>query len=182
MALATLSEARTALRYPDGVTKDDTLIQSYLDGIEPGVAEYLDIIITQQAVTDDLYLDYQSEFWLTKTPVVSLTSLISYDGLITWNVAGLFTRPSGQVTTLPRFSPGPWGNFVATYQAGYVTVPANIKRGALIVLQYVWEAMRGVGNVRGGIVGQEETYNPDTLEYAIRRARSFFGDHGSGFA
>jgi hypothetical protein len=178
-----LSEARTALGYRDTEIQDDPLIQAYIDGIEPGVADYLDTIITQRAVTDDLYLNYQAEFWLTKTPVVSLTSLISYDGLITWDTTKLTVRPSGQVTTLPRFSPGPWGNFVATYQAGYSTTPPNIKRGEIIVLQYVWEAQRGTGSAVRGVVGQDETgYNPDTLEYAIRRARSFFGDHGSGFA
>jgi hypothetical protein len=56
---------------------------------------------------------------------------------------------------------GPWvcGLVDVTYQAGYAAIPERYKQGALIILQHVWETQRGVGNVRAGVVGPEDTYD-----------------------
>jgi hypothetical protein len=48
----------------------------------------------------------------------------------------------------------------ATSIAGYQQVPGRYRRGALVMLQHVWETQRGpsAGQGMGGVIGPEEHF------------------------
>ena len=58
-----------------------------------------------------------------------------------------------------------------TYQAGYPAdaMPEKFKRAALIIIQHNYETQRGVGLLRGGVIGDEEAVYDPRLSYAIPR-------------
>ena len=45
---------------------------------------------------------------------------------------------------------------IDTYLAGYQVISANYKRGALVILQHLWETQRGPGTAASGVIGSEE--------------------------
>jgi hypothetical protein len=69
---------------------------------------------------------------------------------------------------------------LATYQAGYTTVPANIRLGALIIVQHLWETQRGMMGVQLG--GDGETYVTGRGFAIPRRAIELLGPQLPGVA
>jgi len=137
-------------------------------------------VIVPRAITDEIEVSaysgsfgWRQKFRVWSAPVISLTSIVSWDGLTTWNAADMRVSPSGVV----RVMNGPWvcGLVDVTYQAGYASIPERYKQGALIILQHVWETQRGVGNVRAAVTGPEDVYDR-RLEFTIpQRAREWLG-------
>lgn len=161
MSIVTLDEARTQLQADEGDDSDDDEIQRYVDGITAVVEQYKHEVIEARAITDeiDVRCDYRwpQRFRVWSAPVISLTSVTSWDGLTTWDVTQMRASSSGlvRVMTGPRVQ----GLVEVTYQAGYAIIPPNYKRGALVILQHVWETRRGPGTVPGGVIGIEDTYD-----------------------
>jgi hypothetical protein len=174
ISIVTLDEARAALGYTaaDGTSDDDEL-RRFIGGITPVVESYKHEIIAARSVTQDLTLCGESEFWLSSTPVVSLTSLVSLDGLTTYDLTNIRARPTGQVKILPAGTP-PTGDVVATYKAGYTTVPENYTMGALTALQWLWETQRGVGSSPSSVIGPGEL-DPRQLIAFPAKMKDWFG-------
>jgi hypothetical protein len=174
VSIVTLDEARSALGYTaaDGTSDDDEL-RRFIGGITPVVESYKHEVIAAKTVAQDLTLLGDTEFWLTSTPVVSLTSLVSLDGLTTYDLAGLKARPTGQVKVLPGY-PALTGDWVATSKAGYLTVPENYTMGALTALQWLWETQRGVGSSPSSVVGPGEL-DPRMLIAFPAKMKDWFG-------
>lgn len=149
-------------------TVDDELI-GYIGGITAAVENYLHEVIEQRTITERLQLNGRRIFRLWHVPVIDLQSLVSIDGTATWDAGDFDVDPdTGLVETLTGSRPA--GRVLATYTAGYETVPDNYKQGALVILQHVWETQRGVGQVPGGVIGREEYANRDpALTYSIPR-------------
>lgn len=176
MAIVNLAEAKRQLRIDPSNTADDVEIQAYCDGITGVIEDYKHEVIEQRTITEDVerLQWFGRRFRLWSVPVISLTSVQSWDGATTWNVANL--RLTGS-TGLVRVMAGPplSGLAEAVYEAGYVTVPERYKRGALVALQHNWETRRGVGSKGTGVVGPEEHYDP-RFSYSIpRKALEWLG-------
>ena len=182
MSIVTLDQARTQLGYRPGQIQDDDEIQACVDGITTVIEEYKNLIIEPRTVTEDLELCGSDRFMLRYSPVISLTSVVSFDGLTTWNVANLAARPSGRVVTIPKYTAGPRGDYTATYQAGYSPIPTRYVRGALVMLQQAWELRRGTSSAGPGLTDLGEGYDPAQLYWTIRKARIWLGDPGPGTA
>lgn len=174
MPLLTLPEAKAHLKIPDEDTSADAVLQTYADAILGPIEDYLRRVLVQRTVVQDLDLrGGEREFWLSSVPVISLTSLVSLDGTTTYDPAGLDVRSNGHVRVISGASPS--GTVVATYEAGYQTIPANYKQGALTTLQYLWEARRNAGQTGGydsATVSPEEYHDIRTAASDfIRRSR-----------
>jgi hypothetical protein len=163
MAIVTLAEARKQLNYADDDISDDDEIQAYVDSITAVVEDYKGETIEPATVVDELeiwpaYWWQFNKFRLWSPPVISLTSIVSWDGATTWNVADM--RVANSTSGLVRIMRGQpvSGLVVVTYQAGYSVIPARYKRGALVILQHIWDTQRGVGLGAGGVIGPEELH------------------------
>lgn len=117
-------------------------------------------------------------FALNWPPLISLTSVASTDGLITWNVADLLVSPAGVVSSKQGLNL--YGDLTAVYVAGYVVVPADFQLAGRIILQHLWETQRGTkGPVRPG--GAEAIVI--SSGYAVpNRAKDLLGLGTGGFA
>ena len=80
---------------------------------------------------------------LNQAPVISLTSAVSLDGSITWDVSQLhLDANTGLVTPLPATAQL-WGPIVFGYVAGYTVIPAHFQQAARFIIQDLWSARRG---------------------------------------
>jgi hypothetical protein len=180
ISIVTLDEARAALGYDADETGDDDELRRFIGGITPVVESYKHEVIAQKTVTQDLTLCGESEFWLTSTPVISLVSIVSLDGLTTYDLTGIKARSTGQVKVLAGATP-PTGDVVATTKVGYLTVPENYTMGALTALQWLWETQRGVGSAQSGVVGPGEL-DPRQLIAFPAKMKDWFGSPVPVFA
>lgn len=172
ISIVTLDQARAALGFDADETDDDDELRAFIAGITPVVESYKHEVITAKTVAQDLTLCGESEFWLSSVPLVSLTSLVSLDG-VTYDLTGIRARPSGQVKVLAG-STAPTGDVVATYKVGYLTVPENYTQGALTALQWLWETQRGVGSSPSAVVGPNEI-DPRMLIAFPNKMKDWFG-------
>lgn len=171
MSIVTLEEAATECHIDETDPAID-LLQAFVDAVGPALEDYMKQVIVQRTIIEDLDLCGARVFRLTSTPVISLTSLEAIDGSITYDTEQMLVRSGGKVRVLN--GPCPTGCVTATYEAGYETVPANFKRGALVVIQDAWEAQRGVGTVMPGIA-DEGDYRRTIDHLILRKARVFLG-------
>ena len=183
MSIVTLAEAKRAIRIDAADTTDDDEIQAYCDGITAAIEDYKREVIEQREVRQDIDLGGHwrypcgaQKFRLWSVPVISITSVTSVTTSTTWDVSNL--RLTGD-TGLVRVLAGPpvQGLVEVVYQAGYATVPENYKRGALVVMQHVWETRNGVSAVpRRSVVGEEEHRYDPRYAYSIpRKALEWLG-------
>lgn len=146
MSIVTLDQVKDKLNIDSDDTSQDIELQDYLDAVTTPVENQLREIVDVRDFTEDLELHGRVKFRLTNTPIISLASLVSLDGVVTYDVANLKVEPGGLVRVITGIAP--FGVFTATYQAGYVTVPANIVQGTLEAIQDVWEdSQRGMSGV-----------------------------------
>lgn len=172
MPIVTLAEAKAQLKITD--TNDDMELQAYVDSITSVVEDYKREVIERRQVSEDLELRHARRFRLWNAPIVSLTSLQTVDGAVTWDVSAMrLSTDTGLVRVLS--GPPVSGLVEAVYVAGYTTIPDRYKRGALVILQHAWETQRGSGGpVRGGVIGPEEVH--PRFYYSIpRKALEWLG-------
>lgn len=180
MAIVSLDEAKRQLQIDPMDTGDDVEVQAYCDGITKVIEEYKREIIEQREIREDVEvhghvarLNHQ-RIRLWSVPVISITSVTSVTGSMSWDVSRLrLNKETGLVRVLsgPRIH----GLTEWVYQAGYVTTPDHYKRGALVTLEHNWETRRGHGMTRGGVVGEEERYD-HRYSYSIpRKALEWLG-------
>lgn len=176
MSIVALAEAKRQLKIPLDDTTDDDEIQAYCDGITQVIEDYKREVIEQRTVTEDIERStrFGRRFRLWSVPVISMTSLESVTGPQAWDVANLRVNCD---TGLVRVLSGPpvRGLAEGVYEAGYVTVPDNYRRGALVVLQHNWETRRGVGSQRSSVVGAEEMHNVHWMYSIPRKALEWLG-------
>lgn len=180
MSLLSLPEARQTLMIDEGDTSGDPELTAYVAAITTVVEEHVGEIIDRRTVTKRLRLRGQGRFFLGAAPVVSLTSLTGIDGTV-FDITGMDVDPDTGVVEVFR-GPTPTGTVVAVYEAGYAVadIPNNYKRGAAIILQHIWETQRGVGNVLGGVIGEEERLNREWMYSIPRKALEWLGKPAPG--
>lgn len=155
-AIVSLADAKAQLNMDPADTSDDDELRQYVAGVTGALENYLHETIVRQQVTDEIELHGQPRFRLWSAPVISLISVTAWDGSQTWDVTQMRVAASGMVRVMA--GPRIWGLVDVTYLAGYQVIPENYRRGALVVLQHVWENQRGVGTKMSGVIGVEERY------------------------
>jgi hypothetical protein len=178
MSIVTLDEARRTLQIDDDDDSVNDELQTYVDAITTIVGRHVGEVIERRTITERIRLRRGAvQFALRYVPVVSLTSLTSLLGHA-WDVSGMDVDASGTVEVFRGVQP--YGTALAVYEAGYATVPENYKRGALIILQHIWESQRGAGVVLGGVVGEEERLNRVWMYDIPRKALEWLGEPAPG--
>ena len=182
MAIVTLADAKAQLNIPASDTSGDIELQGYVDAAIAAVETQLGQVVDRRTVVDQLdFASNMTAFLLRSAPVISLTSIVSLDGTQTWTV----TPPtmhvdgaSGCVTVLS--GPPVKGSVLATYEAGYTTVPAHFRLAALIIVQHLWETQRGTMGVQLG--GDADNYVAGRGFAIPRRAIELLGPPLPGVA
>jgi len=174
MAIVSLADAKKQLGIDLDDHRDDDLLRDYLAGITGAIEEYKHEKIPRQLVPDEIEVCRAWRFRLWSAPVLSLVSVTSWDGSLTWDVSNMRPRPSGVVRVMA--GPPVTGLVDVAYLAGYQVIPARYKRGSLIVLEHVWETQRGAGTVMSGVVGPEERYRQPGEWFTVpNKAKEWLG-------
>jgi hypothetical protein len=164
-AIISLADAKAQLKMPLTDHTNDDLLRDYIAGVAGALEDYKNETIARQVVTDELDLcgagwyGYGGRrFRVWSAPVISLTSVISWDGAVTWDVSQMRAQESGLVRVMGGIPVT--GVVEVTYIAGYAQVPGRYRRAALVMLQHVWETQRGPspGSGMGGVIGPEEHF------------------------
>lgn len=170
-SIISLLDARDTLRLSSTVEDED--LRLYVESTTAIIERHLNQVVVRRTITEDYRVgaptmgDYYPGYYyggggsnypswyyrdsaayaagvtLKQTPVVSLVSVASLDGLRTWNISDLHVDTNtGLVTPLPATA-SLWGPITITYIAGYQTIPANYQQAARFILQDLWASRRG---------------------------------------
>lgn len=124
MSIVTVAQFKAYAKKLDGDATVETLYQEYIDSAEAAVADYLGYSPASATYTaQSIYGDGRSYLRLRARPITALTTL-TVDGAS--KTVGNYTI-DGETITEKYGNPFPVGSVVvATYTAGYATVPAPI--------------------------------------------------------
>ncbi len=141
--ILTTAQAKDALKIPAASTADDTAVGEVLAAAQAQV-EKVTGPLASTAVTDDVAVTWNGSTALTTPPVISVTTVASIPAGSTVDVSTLTVTESGVLSGLP---PGLWR---VTYQAGWTTVPAEVREAVIEELTRLWNNRRGPGRRVGG--------------------------------
>lgn len=165
-------------------TANDEELRFYIEATTAIVEQLRGETIAFRTFTEEREIR-TGRFPLAHTPVVSLTSVATVDGFITWDVSRLHVSPAGVVAPNPYVNTGLLdlkGWIKAVYTAGYQIVPANVGLAARIIIQHLWQTQRperGSGN-RNSALG--ESVVPGMGFAVPNRALELLGNGVPGFA
>lgn len=157
LAIMSLAEARQHLNMDPGDTVDDEELRGYIDAATVIVERHLNKVVARRTVTEfHQFEDYRRKSWayatearrlavrtltLNAVPVVSITSVATTDGLLTWDVSTLdIDGPLGLVTD--SAGRGFNGDIQVVFVAGPSVVPANVLLAAQIIVAHLWQTQR----------------------------------------
>lgn len=173
-AIVSLADAKAQLNIPAADTSQDDELRDFIAGVTGAVEDYKNEVIAPRSFTEELELCRTRRFRVYSAPVLSLTSVQSWDGSVTWDVSDMRVSPAGVVRVMSGLPVQ--GLVEVTYQAGWNPIPRNYKRGALVVLQHVWETQRAGGVAGQGVIGREELrIQPGTYFTVPNKAKEFLG-------
>ena len=172
--LISLAEARAVLRLT--ATTQDEDLRPYLEAVTEVVEDHLGETVVPRTFVED-YEDVKPDRWgnslsLRRVPVLSVASIVSVDGLFTWDVADFhIDKTTGLVTSLPS-TWGLFGNITITYTAGYAVIPARVQKAAGVIVQHMWQTRRGAAGtaVPGGMADTAHSSYRSGWGYAIPNA------------
>lgn len=154
--LVSLADAKAQLNITS--TADDEELRKVIEAATAAVERHIDKAIVRRTVVEQRNLGNPAisrtpgvlqSFTATKKPVLSLTSVVSADGLTSWDVSGMRGTDSGVIQVLSGAVV--WGPVRLTYVAGMQVIPAECAESAEIIIQHIWENQRGTaGGPRPG--------------------------------
>ena len=184
-AMVSLADAKAQLNMDVTDHAFDDELRDFIAAATGAAESYKHEVIVRRAVTDELDLGcygysygnwygFRQRFRVRSVPVISLTSVASWDGTVTWDVTQMRANPSGTVRVMAGMPVT--GLVEVAYIAGYAQIPAHYKRGALVILQHLWETQRGQGTVASGVIGTEEHWRQPGEFFSVPdKAKELFG-------
>jgi len=108
--LINLADARTQLQYDPADHSDDGLLQEWVTAITVAVEQYKHETIVPRTLTDEIEISCggwsaRQRFRVWSAPVISLTSVVSWDGLTTWDVTNMRASSADDAIRLVPFKP-----------------------------------------------------------------------------
>jgi len=166
--LVTLTEVKDHLRIPSTDRSHDARLIRMIDGITP-VVEHITGPVVQRIYQNETYDGGNYFISLRHRPVLSVSNVVEYRGPIAYTLTQVPTPDLGQVYSYmfeapgrivrrtvgggaTTFPPGPDAVFV-TYTAGFSSVPANIREGALELLRVNYQPTEQGGRPAFGAAG-----------------------------
>lgn len=139
-------------------TGNDEELRKMIEASTAAVERHLDMAVVRRTVVERRNLGNPApcrdpgvlqKFTVTKKPVISLTSIVSADGLTTWDTNNMRATDAGVVEVLAGAVV--WGPVDMTYVAGLLVIPANHTEAAKNIIQHLWQTQRGsMGGPRPG--------------------------------
>lgn len=150
--LVSLADAKDQLHITDN--QDDEKLRSFIESATSVVERIRGESIVRRTITEQHEVR-TGQMVLNRTPVISLTSVVSTDGFLTWDVSSLLLSPNGVVSTKPWVGMSLMaltGFISVTYVAGYQVIPSNILDATRIIIEHLWQTRRGsAGGPRPGV-------------------------------
>lgn len=173
MSLVTLADAKAHLNIPSSAgTTYDTELQGFIDAAQP-VVEQLAGPVVPRVITGETHNGGRDRIVTYNSPIISVQSLTEYVGASAFT---LTAQPLGSTTSnygyeivdsnggvivrrsaagMPVPFQGDFNSVVISYTAGYSTLPANVRLGALELIRHWWQrsqqaARRGFRSAPGG--------------------------------
>jgi hypothetical protein len=158
-AIVSLSDAKAHLNIDPAGHDDDDELLGFIAATTGAAEQYKHETIVRRVITDEIDLrgcGYRlpAQFRVWSAPVISLTSVVSWDGSVTWDVTQMRASASGVIRIMGGIPVT--GLVDVTYIAGYQVIPAHYKQAGLVILAHLWETQRGQGTVMAGVIGEEE--------------------------
>lgn len=180
--IISMADAKAQLNITD--TASDNELRAYVEAATDVVERVRGEAMVQRTFVEEHEV-YSGRMSLSRPPVVSLTSIISIDGWITWDVNALHVNPrTGVVSTalttgLLQLN----GRVVVTYVAGYAVIPATFQLAAAMIVNHLWQTQRGTkGSPRVGGGLSDTTMVPGFAFAVPNRALELLGSGMPGFA
>lgn len=143
--MLTLQEAKAQLNIPTADTGNDDEIQDYIDAVTSVVEYQTGEVVDLRQVTEYHQVPFRSSLMLFSSPVVSVVSVTSLDGTVSWDTSDILVSPKLGKLIVDSGSPFD-GYLEVVVEAGYDPVPANYNLAARIILQHLWKTQRGVAS------------------------------------
>lgn len=176
-AIVSLARGKVQLGMDPADTSDDDELRDFITALTGAIENYKKQVIVPRSFTEEIMVRRPSRtFRLWSAPLLSLVSVQSWDGTVTWDasLATMRPRPSGLVRVMT--GPPVHGLLDVTCKAGLNPIPANYIQGGLIVLEHVWETQRGAGNTLSGAIGPEEIRARAGSTFSVpNKAREYLG-------
>jgi hypothetical protein len=156
VSLLTLAETKLHLNIPAGNTTYDGELQGFIDAAQP-VVEDLAGPVVQRTIVGETHDGGDTMIRTLYAPVISVQSLVEYVGTSAFtltaqplgsttnnygyevvdSIGGVIVR-RGSAGVPIAFQAGQEG-VVISYTAGYATLPANVRLGALELVRHWWQ-------------------------------------------
>lgn len=180
--LCTLAEAKAHLNIPAATTTYDAELAGFIDAATP-VVEDLAGPILPRTITGESHDGGYDEIITLFSPVIAITSITEYLGTSAYP---LTSQPAGSTVSQYGYElvddsgiiarrngagqaqafPCGRGTVSVTYTAGYSSVPANVRLGALELIRHWWQFSQQGGRPSFGGSSDEGAYY-DLGNYAV---------------
>jgi hypothetical protein len=145
--LVSLADAKARLNIDATDYSNDEELRGVVEAATLVVERHLRQVVARRTVAEQVTVSRLTGvggYWtgvadLSYTPVLSVTSVVSVDGLTTWPAINL-TLLGSQLWAATGL--GLSGELVVTYVAGYAVVPANYTQAALEIIAHLWSTQR----------------------------------------
>ena len=175
-ALISLAEARAHLNLPAGEHLEDEELRGFITAATAAVERHLGQVVARRTITEQYDTVATRKLFLRHAPVLSVTSVASADGQITWDPdellldaeAGVLDANGGTVF---------YGPLRVTYVAGWRIVPPHVVLAAQIIVAHLWQTQR-VGSLgqAPGFAGDGTVESVSTGFALPYRALELLGD------
>jgi hypothetical protein len=141
--IVSLADAKAHLNLPAASTTNDEELRGFIEACTEVVEELAHEVIVRRTIVERRVLHGARRFALHSVPVISLTSIVDSNGILTWSVGNFDVDPdTGIVSTLVSSGYPVLGTVQLIYVAGYQVIPAKYTRAGLMVLRHLWESQR----------------------------------------
>jgi hypothetical protein len=174
LGIISLEDAKAQLNIT--TTAHDEELRGYIEAVTGVVERETHSVLVRQNITDYTRVPFGQTLILKKTPILSLTSVATVDGLTTWTVGNLHVDPTtGIVSAITGTYP--YGYLKSIYVAGAAVIKAEYVLAAKQVIQDLWATKRGTKGAARAAGTTEETFQPD-IGFITRRVRQLLGAPG----
>jgi hypothetical protein len=182
--IISMADAKQQLNIPSTDTSSDDELRGYIEAATDVVERVRGEAMVLRTFTEEHEIMNTGRMSLSRTPVVSLISVVSIDGWITWNVNSLHVNTKTGVVSTALYTGllQLYGRVQVTYTAGYTVIPATFQLAGQMIVSHLWQTRRGnKGAPRAG--GVDDTSMVPGFAFAVpNRALELLGAGMPGFA
>lgn len=144
--IISLADAKTHLNKSGTSTVDDEELRAYLETATGVIERHTGKVVARRTVQERVPVSYVSELWLNYRPILSVTSIATTDGSVTWLVTSTYVDIQPDWGRISVLSGNRWnGSLLVTYVAGMSSIPPEYAMAARIIVEHLWNSQRQAG-------------------------------------